>query len=133
MDAVEVGVLDDFVDGAVALREVGGRKIGIVRWGDEIFAVNNDCPHQGGPLCEGHVGPRLRSDAEGVIEVDAGAPILACAWHGWEFDLRDGTSAWDDQYRVRTYPVTIDEQGRVYVQPRTGRRSPAAAMQTVQD
>lgn len=127
MDAVEVGVLDDFVDRSIVLRQIGGRDIGIVRWGDDLYAVNNDCPHQGGPLCKGHLWPRLTSEAQGDIDVDAAAPMLACAWHGWEFDLRDGTSSWDPSYRVRTYPVTVDDEGRVFVQVRTGRRSSAVA------
>lgn len=124
MERVEIGRLEEFASGGVSIRELNGREVGIVRWGDELFAINNDCPHQGGPLCEGHVGPRLISNTEGQIELDASRPLIACAWHGWEFDLRDGQSVWDANYSALTYPVTVEDDGRVFVQV-GGRRSRA--------
>jgi hypothetical protein len=34
--------------------------------------------------------------------------LLRCAWHGWEFDMRNGQSWFDPKrVRVRTYPVVI--------------------------
>jgi nitrite reductase/ring-hydroxylating ferredoxin subunit len=38
--------------------------------------------------------------------VDA-APVIACPWHGWEFDVGTGEAIWDPAVRVRTFPVEI--------------------------
>jgi 3-phenylpropionate/trans-cinnamate dioxygenase ferredoxin subunit len=41
--------------------------------------------------------------------------ILACPWHGWEYDLSSGRSLTSpDRVRVRTYPVHV-EGGRVLI------------------
>jgi nitrite reductase (NADH) small subunit len=39
-----------------------------------ICALENSCPHMGGPLGEGEVN----------------GCIVTCPWHGWQFDVRDG-------------------------------------------
>jgi nitrite reductase (NADH) small subunit len=106
-DLVDVGAVDDFEPGVIALREFRGREVAVVRWSDEIFAVGNDCPHQGGPLCHGHVFPYMEGHADGELVSNADRPVIACSWHGWEFDLRDGSSVWDDSVRVRVYKVEI--------------------------
>jgi len=115
---VDVGRLDEFEDGEVTIVAVDGREIGIVRWADEVFALANLCAHQRGPLCRGRLAPRLQASEPGTMELGAGAPVLACPWHGWEFDVRTGLALWDEQYRVRTYPTHVDE-GRVVID--TGR------------
>jgi 3-phenylpropionate/trans-cinnamate dioxygenase ferredoxin subunit len=36
--------------------------------------------------------------------------LLRCAWHGWEFDMRNGQSWFDPQrVKIRTYPVVIED------------------------
>ncbi|MEA2331676.1 MAG: hypothetical protein QOH58_1814 [Thermoleophilaceae bacterium] len=120
-------MLDDFQPGAMALREVDGRAVAIVRWGDDLYAVSNSCPHMGGPLCQGHLGPRIGSARAGSIELDPTRPTLSCSWHGWEFDLATGSALWDDEYSVRTYPVEVAADGRVLLDTRRRRRAKAEA------
>ncbi len=55
-----------------------------------VFAIDNVCPHRGGPL------------AEGI----AGGGSVICPLHGWKIDLRSGRCAAEDK-GVRTYPVEI--------------------------
>jgi nitrite reductase (NADH) small subunit len=117
---VDVGDLDTFPDRDVTIVTVEGREIGIVRWADDVFAVANLCAHQRGPLCRGTVSPRLEAREAGNLELGAGPPVIACPWHGWEFDVRSGQAVWDDRYRVRTYPVHV-ERGRVVLDV-SGRR-----------
>jgi nitrite reductase/ring-hydroxylating ferredoxin subunit len=109
---VDVGQLDDFSDGEVTIVVANGREIGIVRWSDDVFAVANLCAHQRGPLCRGSLSPRLESREPGAMELAEGAPVIACPWHGWEFDVRTGRAVWDEGYAVRTYPVQV-ENGRI--------------------
>ncbi|MGW8266324.1 MAG: thiamine pyrophosphate-binding protein, partial [Longimicrobiales bacterium] len=60
-------------------------------------ALDNACPHQGGPLGEG--------------SIEKG--VLRCPWHGWDYDPLTGKApGFDDG--VDTYPVDVREDG-VYV------------------
>ena len=111
---IDVGGVDEFPDRAVTLVEAGGREVGIVRWNGSIYAVSNICTHQRGPLCRGSLGGRLTAGAPGKLDLDDETPVLACPWHGWEFDVRTGRALWDDRYAVRTYETRV-EQGRVLV------------------
>jgi nitrite reductase/ring-hydroxylating ferredoxin subunit len=40
--------------------------------------------------------------------------ILACPWHGWEFDLLTGRALADPRVRLRLYPVTVRDD-TIYV------------------
>jgi nitrite reductase (NADH) small subunit len=55
------------------------------------------------------------------MDIDQEHPVVICPWHKWEFDARTGRAVWDQNYRVRVYPVTI-ENDRVLV----GMRPPRA-------
>ncbi|GMR13898.1 MAG: thiamine pyrophosphate-binding protein [Gemmatimonadota bacterium] len=61
-------------------------------------AMDNRCPHQGGPLGEGSIENGL----------------LRCPWHGWDFDPLTGTPPGGYDDGVRTYPVEQREDG-IYV------------------
>lgn len=52
-----------------------GEEIAIFHIDETFYAIKNECPHQGGPLAEG--------DIEGHC--------VTCPWHGWQFDLSNGT------------------------------------------
>jgi nitrite reductase/ring-hydroxylating ferredoxin subunit len=107
-----VGELDRFPPRSVTVVQVGGVELGIVRWdGDQMYALRNVCPHAGGPVCAGRLGPKIVAEPGAQLElaVDERCPTLTCAWHGWEFDARDGRAlAPGSRLRVRTYLVRID-------------------------
>ena len=72
------------VDGAaVALFNVGGR----------FHALDNTCPHQGGPLGEGFI---------------AGC-VVTCPWHFWQFDVTTGAAAEFPEMRIERYAVRIED------------------------
>ena len=128
---IDVGGLNDFPERSVRVVSIEGREIGVMRWrDDELFAFHNRCPHQGGPLCRGFFGPKLVSRDGGVpgrLEADDDVPIVVCPWHKWEFEAATGRSVTDSDYRVRTYPIKV-EDGRVLLAMRLphGRRRQAA-------
>jgi 3-phenylpropionate/trans-cinnamate dioxygenase ferredoxin subunit len=113
-----VGDVGRFPPRSVTVVRAGDVELGIVRWdGEELYALRNVCPHAGGPVCAGRLGPRIVSEAGDPLRlaVDDACPTLTCAWHGWEFDARDGRAlAPGSRLRVRTYPVRI-ESGTVLV------------------
>jgi nitrite reductase (NADH) small subunit len=117
----DAGRPQDYVDGAVRIVDVGGREVGVIRWGDDFYAVRNVCPHQAGPVCAGLVRPGIISSGRpGELALDPQAPILACPWHGWEFDIRTGKMISGGNQSVRTYPVRVDA-GRLKIDV-SGRR-----------
>lgn len=72
--------------------EVGGRSIGVFRVGERFFGIRNRCPHQGGPLCLGHLLGDAVADAPGDARLSEDPLRIACPWHGWEYDLATGQS-----------------------------------------
>ena len=109
----DVGALDEFPEAGVRVVDAGGEEVGVIRWRGEVFAVRNLCPHQLGPVARGPVRSRLAAEAVGAMCVEQETPILACPWHGWEFDVRTGRPL-AGSARVRTYSVEV-EAGRVVV------------------
>jgi 3-phenylpropionate/trans-cinnamate dioxygenase ferredoxin subunit len=68
---------EELPEGAMRLIEVEGRKIGVFRCGGgEMYAIEDRCSHDDGPLAEG--------------EFDAAACTVECPRHGSLFDLRSG-------------------------------------------
>ena len=89
---VVVGRVSDFANGDRKIIDVNGKSIGVFRIGDRFYALRNRCPHQFGPLCLGTLAPRAVSCGPGDVRLDAGPPLLACPWHGWEYDIATGQS-----------------------------------------
>ena len=73
---------------------VGDREIAIFNLGGRFAAIDNECPHRGGPLCDGIV---------------SGSAVI-CPLHGWKISLESGAVLRPEVcVRVETYPVrTID-------------------------
>lgn len=63
---------------------------------DEVFALDNACPHKAGPLAEGIVHGRS----------------VTCPLHNWVISLETGMAQGADKGRVATYPARL-EQGRI--------------------
>lgn len=86
---------------------IGSRSIGIFNLGGEYYALLNICPHQGAALCEGPIcGTNLPATDYHYNYVKAGE-LVRCARHGWEFNIRDGSSFDNPSVRAKTYPVTV--------------------------
>jgi nitrite reductase (NADH) small subunit len=116
---VDVGEEDSFEHGVPRIFTIGNREIGVVRWGEHFYAVRNHCPDQGGPLCAGTIRLPLAAgpaDEHVYLSIEEGRPVIACPWHHYEFDLRNGHEVRGGR-RAITYQVDVTA-GRVYV--RTG-------------
>jgi nitrite reductase (NADH) small subunit len=95
----EVGRLDELEDGERLRVLAGSTDLAVFRAGGEVFAVDNRCPHRGGPLSEGPL---------------QGASVT-CPLHFWRFDLRTGLCPDRPGASVRTYQVKVEEDGRILV------------------
>ena len=121
MGAHVAGRVDDFADRTSRVVDIGGRSIGVVRLGDAFYALRNSCPHQGGPVCSGGVYPRTRAEVlpNGRLRewYDHDAPVVACPWHGWEFDIATGQCVADPKRRVAAYEATVVDGEVIVVLP----------------
>jgi len=104
---VVVAPLDEFPPDSRRIVRVGVREIGVFRVGERFYEVRNRCPHQGAPVCAGRVSPRIVSGRPGEFALDAGAPLLVCPWHGWQYDLASGQSYSPGDPRVKSYGVSV--------------------------
>jgi nitrite reductase (NADH) small subunit len=77
--------------GGRALVSFGAREVALFNVEGVVYAVDNCCPHRGGPLSEG--------DLEGSL--------VYCPLHAWNFDLRTGVSPTYPAAKVQTFPVRI--------------------------
>jgi len=101
---LEVGPLDCIGVGQGRCVIVDEKQIAVFRLRDgRVFALENICPHRGGPLSEGMVGIDQASQLEAVV----------CPFHSYKFALRDGRGL-DTELHVRSYPVEVRD-GRIFL------------------
>jgi nitrite reductase/ring-hydroxylating ferredoxin subunit len=103
---VRAASLADIREAGKLVTALNGHTVCLLAEGDDVYAVDNRCPHMGFPLHRGTV-----SDG-----------ILTCHWHHARFDLCTGGTF--DQFadELRRFPVEIDGDD-VYVDL-TPRRDP---------
>jgi 3-phenylpropionate/trans-cinnamate dioxygenase ferredoxin component len=78
------------------LVEVDGRQIGVFNAGGELYAIEDRCSHDDGPLAEGPFDPEART--------------VECPRHGSLFDLRSGRPRTLPAYLpVETFPVRVED------------------------
>ena len=91
---------DALPPGRVTTIAVGTRTFAVSNFQGRYGALDNACPHQGGPLGEGSI----EKGAEGRC-------WLRCPWHGWDFDPVNGRSPGSHDDGVPTHPVEAREDG----------------------
>lgn len=98
-DFVTVARVSEIPPGTGRTVEVHGIWIALFNVDGTFYALDNACPHAGGPLGEG----KLREG--GVVE---------CPWHGWRFDLATGQRVNNPNFEVPCCTVRlVDEQVQV--------------------
>jgi 3-phenylpropionate/trans-cinnamate dioxygenase ferredoxin subunit len=108
-----VARIGEIPPGARRIVELDGRSIGIFNIHGRYVAVRNVCPHELAPVCLGRLGGTTLASAPGEWIWGREGEILACPWHGWEFDLLTGACL-TDKRRLQMYEVTI-EGGQIIV------------------
>ena len=75
---------------------IGDREIALFNLGDHFLATDNQCPHQGGPLCDGIV---------------TGSSVV-CPLHAWKVNLANGQverPTHGKDHCVATYPARVED------------------------
>jgi nitrite reductase/ring-hydroxylating ferredoxin subunit len=98
----------DIPHGGNKVVAIEGRDIVVFHVDGEFFALLNRCPHAGAPLDKAACVARLTSPEPGIYQRSRAGEMLRCAWHGWEFDLRNGQSWFDPKrFKIRAFPVAV--------------------------
>jgi len=71
---VKVARTDEIFPGQARLVEAGGKEIALFNVAGSFHAIDNNCTHVGGPLCEGELN----------------GTEVTCPWHGAVFDVTSG-------------------------------------------
>lgn len=94
-----VADVDALDDGHVMNAQAGNQPLCLTRYQGDYHALNNHCPHQGGPLGEGFIDDR---------------GYVICPWHGYEYSPVDGSPPPGLDDDVETFPTELRDDG-VYV------------------
>lgn len=102
-----VCLLDELDDEAIVEHHVNGRRVAVVRSGDDVYAFRPLCPHRGAPLRFAKILGQLEGEP-GAIRVLERGRVISCPWHGWEFELGSGRNVANPQGAcVRMYDCAI--------------------------
>lgn len=91
-DFVRVASLSELAAGSSKAVEAGGKAIALFNVNGSVFALDNTCLHQGGPL------------GEGMLEGE----VVTCPWHMWEYNVRTGEKVDSPSIKVSSYQVQVE-------------------------
>lgn len=114
-----MGAREKVPEGGRLVVDVGETTIGIFRVGGNLYAYFNKCAHQGGPVCQGKIIPRVTEliDAGGEshgFAFDEANLHIVCPWHGFEYDIKTGVHPGRPSARLIRVPVEEAADG-IYV------------------
>ncbi len=96
-DWIDIAALDDIAPRGARVVKTREGCVAVFRTAnDEVFALDNSCPHKQGPL------------AEGIVHGNA----VTCPLHNWVISLETGLAQGADEGQVATYPARV-EGGRI--------------------
>jgi len=95
-DFIKIATVDEIAPGQAKLVEVNGNEIALFHVDGQFHAIDNNCTHVGGPLCEGEI-----SGSE-----------VTCPWHGATFDITTGRALGPPAMEaVNRYNLRIEDGG----------------------
>ncbi|WP_288195138.1 nitrite reductase small subunit NirD [uncultured Phyllobacterium sp.] len=93
MNWIEIGTINDIPRrGARCVNTPNGRIAVFRTMEDQIFAIDDHCPHKGGPL------------SQGIVH---GASVT-CPLHNWVISLETGKALGADEGSVKTIAIRLD-------------------------
>jgi nitrite reductase/ring-hydroxylating ferredoxin subunit len=92
---IRVADRESFPPGSAHAFSVGRYEVALFNVEGELYALENSCPHQGGPIADGWVENRT----------------VTCPWHAWCFDLRTGKMTLGDFAWIERFEVRVEGDG----------------------
>ncbi len=97
---VVVGPFEALREGRAKRVEIGERMIAVFKHEGRLRAIEDTCPHRGGPLGKGEI------DEHGCVR---------CPLHGWPFDLATGRMRGNENISVKTFESGVDDDGNIWI------------------
>ena len=108
-DWIEIGALNDIPRlGARVVRTASGNIAVFRTEDDEVFALDDRCPHKGGPLSQGIVHNKR----------------VTCPLHNFVIELASGNAVAPDEGCAHSHPAKV-ENGTVFLSVRQPTAAPA--------
>ena len=130
MPDINIGATTEFSDPGRKIIGFDRFEVAVFKLDGEFFAYLNQCPHMGGPACQG----KMLAKVEEVIADDKTSKGMAfsktrmhvvCPWHGFEFDIRTGIHPGNPRARLRTMDVRVSDGDVLVTVPDTREAAPA--------
>ena len=90
---IKVAELNELKPGEGKVVMAGERELALFNVEGRFYAVDNTCPHRGGPL------------GEGMLD----GPVVTCPWHGWKFDVTTGISPVVKTAKVKPVKIVVED------------------------
>ncbi len=102
MPEIDACPVDELPPGEMRIVRAGSATLGVYNVAGELYAIEDRCSHDDGPLAEGDWDPEEY--------------VVICPRHGSKFDLRTGRALTLPAYLpVETFAVRVDESGMIKV------------------
>lgn len=103
MAELEVCALEQLPPDTMRIVRTAELAVGVYNCGGELYAIEDRCSHDDGPLCEGDWEPE--------------ECVAVCPRHGARFDIRTGAALTLPAYiPVAVFPVRVRDDGIVVVE-----------------
>lgn len=109
----EVCPIEELPPGEKTIVEIEGLpySVGVFNVDGSFYAVANMCPHQLAPLCQGTITGEVTSDGPGDFQMIRDGEVIRCPWHGWKFNIEDGSSVFNPhKLGTLTYEVKVESK-----------------------
>ena len=95
MEFIRVADVAGVPPGSSRVVAVGRYDVALFNVGGTFYALENACPHQGGPMVDGWIMGHT----------------VSCPWHAWCFDMRTGRMTLGDFAVIPCFDVRVEQDG----------------------
>ncbi len=96
---IRLAAVGDVPIGESRVIEAGDSTVALFNVDGRFFAIDNSCPHRGGPLGDG----------------DLDGPVVTCPWHAWRWDVTTGANVNNPAVTLTCWPVVV-EAGEIFLE-----------------
>jgi len=135
MRQVNIGSASKFADPGRKVVACERFEVAVFKLDGEFFAYFNQCPHMGGPACQG----KMIAKVEEIIAEDRSSKGMmfsktkmhvVCPWHGYEFDIRTGVHPGNPRAQLRKIKIAVSGDDVIIELPDVGEHAKQRAEPT---